>query len=383
MNPEYGVLLVGGDRTHQEAHALSFAADPRCHLVAVTDVAGISEERKALCQSLAEAHGIPFIAGLEEALAMPGLLIVSLCSAVEDRADVAETCARSGYAIFLDKPLAGSLAGGRRIRDAIRNADLPSQMYSFTGLPWAVAAKECVDSGRIGDLRAVHAETMFAKGPGGVPPPRVDRVETPQPDRYTFTEAKREFFDLGVYPIGLCLWLTGKRAIDVTTVTGNYFFGEHARVDVEDFGACVMRLEGDITATAVAGRIGYYSHPKGGPNRVTLVGTRGTETFDAWTPRIEVYNAEPSPVLLPPNPNDPMMMWRSTAVAGGNPPKRGWDVLANETNWYPLDIKRFVDCLETGARPDITVEEASLSLEVLMAAYQSAASNSTVAVERL
>jgi predicted dehydrogenase len=88
-------------------------------------------------------------------------------------------------------------------------------------------------------------------------------------------------------------------------------------------------------------------------------------------------------VLLPPNPNDPMMMWRSTAVAGGNPPKRGWDVLANETNWYPLDIKRFVDCLETGARPDITVEEASLSLEVLMAAYQSAASNSTVAVERL
>ncbi len=32
---------------------------------------------------------------------------------------------------------------------------------------------------------------------------------------------------------------------------------------------------------------------------------------------------------------------------------------------------------------DITVEEASLSLEVLMAAYQSAASNSTVAVERL
>jgi predicted dehydrogenase len=302
---------------------------------------------------------------------------------VEDRASIASICARSGKAIFLDKPLAGNLPDGRMYRDALRQAGSANQMYSFTGLPWAKAAKECVDSGRIGDLRAVHAETMFAKGPGGSPPARADRTETPQPERYTFVEAKREFFDLGVYPIGLCLWLTGKRAIDVTAVTGNYFFGQHAGVDVEDFGVCVMRLEGDITATAVAGRVGYYSHPKGGPNRITLVGTLGTETFDAWTPRIEVYNAEASPVLPPPNPVDPMMMWRSTALAGGNPPKRVWDTLASESNWYPLDIRRFVDSLETGARPDITVEEAALSLEVLIAAYRSAASNSTVAIERL
>ncbi|MCH8223856.1 MAG: hypothetical protein IH868_10650 [Chloroflexi bacterium] len=57
--------------------------------------------------------------------------------------------------------------------------------------------------------------------------------------------------------------------------------------------------------------------------------------------------------------------------------------LADESNWYPLDIARFVNSLESGARPDVTVEEATGSLEVLLAAYESAARGETVRVERV
>ena len=36
MRP-YGILLVSGKLTHQENYCQQFAADTRCHLVAVTD----------------------------------------------------------------------------------------------------------------------------------------------------------------------------------------------------------------------------------------------------------------------------------------------------------------------------------------------------------
>ena len=72
------------------------------------------------------------------------------------------------------------------------------------------------------------------------------------------------------------------------------------------------------------------------------------ETFDAWTPRVEVYNDEPGSVLPTPHPEDPMSMWASTQTASGLPRKQGWVMLADETNWYPQDVRRFVDCLESG-----------------------------------
>ncbi len=141
---KYGVLLVGGNRTHQETHAVGFAADPRCGLVAVSDAAGISDERAELDRALADEHGVPFVPDLAEALALPGVDIVSMCAAIEDRGEAAVLCARSGKALFLDKPLAGSIAAGRAIRDAISESGAHNQMYSYTGLPWAVAAKECI-----------------------------------------------------------------------------------------------------------------------------------------------------------------------------------------------------------------------------------------------
>jgi predicted dehydrogenase len=77
-----------------------------------------------------------------------------------------------------------------------------------------------------------------------------------------------------------------------------------------------------------------------------------------------------------------MMMWRSTRSSGGNPTKGTWDALASEDNWYPVDIARFIDSLDTGTRAEITAEEAVGSLAVLMAAYESAATGTSVSVPK-
>ena len=58
---KYGVLLIAGNRTHQEDHARHFASDPRCQLVAVTDEIDITQRRTELNKQLAQKYNVPII----------------------------------------------------------------------------------------------------------------------------------------------------------------------------------------------------------------------------------------------------------------------------------------------------------------------------------
>ena len=96
QNGKYGVLLLGGNRTHQENYASSFAQDARCRLVAFADELDAPPERIALARSLAESLNLPFISDLNTALAREDVHIVSLCTEVERRGKVGAKCAEAG-----------------------------------------------------------------------------------------------------------------------------------------------------------------------------------------------------------------------------------------------------------------------------------------------
>ena len=320
-------------QTHQENHAAGFDADERSHIVAVADEIDIDPRRRELNVRLAEKYGVPYIDGVEEALSRADVDIVSMCADVERRHRVAVACAKAGKYLYLDKPLASNADQAREVVDAIAESGVVSQMYSFVHTPWAKAAKQCVESGRLGRLLSVHVDILFAKGPGGTNTGDSARSENTEPHRFTFVESKREFFDLGVYPIGLSLWLADAEPMKVSAVTGNYFFEQHLRNDTEDFGAATIEFSNDVVATVTGGRIGWNSHPAGGPHRITVVGDRGTERFDAWEPRLEGYSTAAAATLPDPHPEDPMGMWRSTQQASGIPRKTTYKPLADETRW--------------------------------------------------
>src|SRR5262249_5672618 len=148
-------------------------------------------------------------------------------------------------------------------------------------------------------------------GHAGTAAVRLRREEYP-PTRHQLTEAKRELDNVGVYPVTLVRWLTGQAIHGVYAVTANYFFAEHQRHDVEDFGLLAGRLEDGTAVTIACGRCGWSSHPAGGVNRVFLVGSERTLVVDANRPRLEVCAAEPGWMPPPAHPEDPMAFWRST-----------------------------------------------------------------------
>ena len=377
QNGKYGVLLLGGHRTHQENYAPQFAQDERCRLVAFADELEAPPERIALARSLAEELNLPFIPDLNAALAREDVHIVSLCTDVERRGRVGTKCAEAGKHVYLDKPMALNPEDTNKIVTAVAKSGVRTQMFSNIHSTWARTVQQALTSGRIGELKAIHCDVLFSKGHPGSAPVGEKRIEQSTRERYSFIEAKPEMFDVGVYAVSMVNWLTQKRVQRVFGGTANYFFQEHRNCDIEDFGALVLTLEDGITATIVGGRYGWQSHAQGGVRKMHLVGTEGTLTFDASANRLEVFAAEPAFEPPPPHPLDPMGMWSSTQAGTGMQPKQQWiDVGSGDDG--PREFSAFIDCIENDVESEMNAEFAAHSVEIISAGYRSAASGEVI-----
>ena len=370
------VVALGGNRTHLEGYAREFASDPRCELVAIADESGISQYREGLNRLLAADLDLPYLP-LEEALALPGVDIVVSCADVERRARVAQAVLAAGKHLYLDKPLAGTVEDARAIADAADAAGVVTQMLTTVHAPWAQEAKAAIRGGKLGRIEAVHSDMLMAKGRPGTVPAGTVRSEHGADGTFTHVAAKRELFDMGVYPVSLIHWLTGRRVTTVYGVTGNYFFAEHAELGIEDYGSLLLTLDDGTIATVCCGRIGMPCHPQVGERRITLVGETGLTTFAAADPHIEIYNTEPVVTSAPVHPYDPMQMWASTARETQPPAKNRWLTLERPER---SDMAAFLDCLESGERPQVTARDALHHVEVLMAGYESAATGAPVRI---
>ena len=377
QNGKYGVLLLGGHRTHQENYAQSFAQDARCRLVAFADEPDAPPERIALARSLADALKLPFIPDLNDALARDDVHIVSLCTDVERRGRIGATCAEAGKHVYLDKPMALNSEHANQIVAAVAKSGVRTQMFSNIHSAWAQTIKQVLDSGRIGELQAIHCDVLFSKGHPGSAPVGQKRVGKPTVERYSFMEAKPEMFDVGVYAVSMVNWLTRKRARTVFGATANYFFKAHHDCGIEDFGALMLTLDGGITATIVGGRYGWQSHPQGGVKKAILVGSEQTLIFDAFANRLEVFAAEPAFEPPSPHPLDPMGMWSSTQAELKVPPKQQWMDIGSSDDGQ-REFSAFVDCIENGVESEMNAEFAAHSVEIISAGYRSAANREVI-----
>jgi predicted dehydrogenase len=373
--PRYGVLLVTGSHTHQENYAAAFAADRRCRIVAVTDEADVPPRRRELNERLADSLGVPYEPDLGKALARKDIDVVSICAPPERRGRIALRCAAAGKHVYLDKSLVPTLQQADALVAAVGKAGVRSHMFTLNTQAWAREARRLLAEKRLGALRAIHADVLFAKGRQGSARLGSARREEYPPERHQLVEAKRELDNVGVYPVALVRWLTGKKFHTVYGVTANYFFEEHQRHNVEDFGLLSCTLEDGTPVTITAGRTGWTSHPAGGVTRLVLVGSERTAVGDANRPRLELSTDEPPWVPPNVNPEDPMGFWVSTQDAVHLRPKQTWLPV---TPPAASDASYFLDCLDAGRESEMSVAEAALTTEVLLAGYRSASRGEVV-----
>lgn len=374
-----GVLLVAGKLTHQENYCQQFRNDKRCQLIAVTDETDVSPERRRLNRELATELGIPYLPDLDEALTRDDVHLVSVCAEPERRGRILIKCVRAGKHIYIDKPMTPYLATADAVSKVVKKMGVRSQMFSFIHQPWVQRARYVIESGEIGQLVALHADCLFAKGPGGnakLGSPR--RTQYP-PQHFTFVDSKAELYAMGVYALGLVHWLTQRVVKTVYGYTANYFFEAHQRNDVEDFGFLSLTLEEGLTATITGGRVGWSSHGGEGVNQVYLIGSEGSSLIDAYRPRLEVYDTGLPWTAPEINPQDPMGFWRSTQKAVNTQPKRLFSPFSRLIS-AKSDESYFIDCILEGRESEMNAHQAAILTEVLLAGYQSAATGTVVSL---
>ncbi|MBM3728265.1 MAG: Gfo/Idh/MocA family oxidoreductase [Acidobacteria bacterium] len=376
----YGVLIVTGGMTHQENYARGFQADPRCRIIGVTDEAGVDGRRARLNQSLAAELKVPYFEDLSQALARPGVDVVSITTEHDRQGRVTLRCAEAGKHLYMDKPLAGSLAEARAIESVVKRKNLRTQMFSQVPMPSSRRLRRIVANGQIGELRAFHQDLFFAKGYADASIPLARRREQAVPDLFLVPDAKREMFNIAVYSLALVRWLSGGRAfVSVRALTGNYFLGTNARRNMEDFGALSLTMEGGLAATISAGRTGWRSHGSAGHNRVKLIGTKGSVFLDAYQGHGEVCtDRQPQWQSPPANPEDPMAFWASSDQR-----KSGGPIWFTPPQPAPSDQTVFIDSLERNRPADVTAADGVRVLEALFAAYRSAAEHRTVKISEV
>ena len=375
--PPYGVLLVSGDYTHQPGYVGNLANDPRCKLIGLTDEEDLTPRRRRLNEQLTRRLGIPLLPDLSQALRRDDVDVVSICAEPVRRGRIIVEAAQAGKHLYLDKPLAASLAEADAIRKAVSEAGVVSHMWSLVRSETVTRMQREIQSARLGELTAFHADLCFAKGPAGTAALKDRRRESKVPERYELADSKRELSNVGVYPLVSLLHLQDKTVRRVCATTGNYFFREHQTNNMEDFGHMLLELDGGTIATISAGRTGWKSYPGGGLNRTCLMGEHGAAVFDTHRPRVAVW-ADVAPWRAPErDPEDPMGMWGPTGPDRFVPkPRQAW--ITPRPAGVESDVAYFLDCIEAGRRSDVSAGLAATATEVLLAGYQSAATGDVV-----
>jgi predicted dehydrogenase len=374
--PPFGVLLVSGHHTHQPNYALALKADRRCRLIAVTDEPDVSPRRRELNERLANDLDVPYHGDVYAAVKRDDVAIVSICAEPERRGRIIVAAANAGKVLYLDKPLAGSVADADAIVRAVQTQRLFTHMFSLVPGDLAARARDVLESNRLGQIIGLHIDLTFAKGHAGSAQLGQPRRESPVPTTFEWPDAKRELTNIGVYGVVFVLSLLRRSVRRVVATTGNYFFAEHQQRDFEDFGQMLLELDGGVTASITCGRTGWQSSPAGGLQRMTLVGTQGAKTLDANRPRVETWS-DATPWSPPErNPDDPLAMWFLPPQSPFVPqPKTCWTTPSFNGQ---SDATYFLDRLEAGEPSDVPAGLAAVATKVLFAAYQSAASGEVV-----
>lgn len=267
-----GVLLVGYDGAGIQNHQLdmyepSFAAHPGFSVVGVTDDPFAQPSRTARSRDAAQRLGVPYFEELEDAIRLPSVDVLSVCVAFDRRVSVIELAAKHRTHVLVDKPMALTLEGVDRIIEVTNESGIvcvPAHHHRFKDS--IRDATRTLAEGRLGTLRAVHADFLVARG--------ATRATADDPTVWPLGE----LMNFALYPIDTIRHMTGLEVERVHATRGGFFYGGP---DDEDFGVLTMTLQGGVIATASVGRAPLTGHLAGGEHRYRLVGSAGLLLVDA------------------------------------------------------------------------------------------------------
>ena len=275
------------------------AAHPRFEPVVVADDPGQPDRVHELNQRFADDYDIPYVRDVERAIADYNVQVAVVSSEAERHCDLSVRAADAGLHIVQDKPMSNRVSECDRVVEAVERNNVKFLLWNRNYIPSLIQAKRVLDSGRIGEIYAIHSEFYFPKDKG---PPR-DPSKPKKPTMHRLERQKgaqangsdggdRPMGELqveGIYPLASIRMLTGAVVQRVFARTTAHFHQTCVDNDIEDLATVTLEMDKGILGTLCIGRIGSASRSNTGEIKTRVLGSKGALVINESRPAIHVY----------------------------------------------------------------------------------------------
>jgi UDP-N-acetylglucosamine 3-dehydrogenase len=318
----YRVALIGAG-TMGGVHATQWST------IREADVVGVLDPRGEASRALG-----PHYSDWESLLSQAKPDIVDICVPTPFHREYVERAAAAGMAIFVEKPLARTMADCDAIVELVTRTGVPFMAgHVLRYFPEYLSTKRLVDDGAVGTPAAVRTSRMAGFPHQGIDDWYADPVKS-----------GGVVLDMIIHDFDWLLWTFGP----VSRVFACGLYGNAKYVGELDYALVTLRF-----ASGALGHVtGSWAHPGGFRTTLEVAGDGGL---------IEHDSARTAPLTASLRSNE--------GGAGGvavpeSPMAMGEDP-------YFLEIQAFVKALDAGEQPPVTVHDARNAARVALAALES------------
>ncbi|HYP49073.1 MAG TPA: Gfo/Idh/MocA family oxidoreductase [Thermoleophilaceae bacterium] len=187
---------------------------------------------------------------LDEVLADAELDAVAIATPVPTHAELARRCLSAGKHVFVEKPLAQSVAAAEEVVDAAREVGRVLMVgHLLEYHPGLVRLKELVDTGELGDVHYIYGNRL-----------NLGKLRADE----------NALWSLGAHDVAVLLWLAEEEPVECHAHGESYM-----REGVEDVVFCYLRFPSGLAAHLHLSWLDPHKE-----RRFTVVGSRRMATFD-------------------------------------------------------------------------------------------------------
>lgn len=245
------IAIVGAWHVHTMEYGEAVLQNPGAELVCLWD------DEEARGKATAEKLGIPFEPDLNKIWANPEIDGVQITTATCQHKEVLLAAAAAGKHIFTEKVLAFTMEDAEEIAAAVKSSGVKFTIsYPHKTFPTLKAAKELVDSGRLGQITYARVRDAHNGSTAGwLPPHFYDAAQT----------GGGAMIDLGAHPMYTLNWFMGEPKSIVS------MFTEVTHKGVEDNAVSVIEFANGAIGVSETGFV-----TNGMPYVLEMSGTKGS-----------------------------------------------------------------------------------------------------------
>lgn len=347
MTLKVGLIGCGGiANAHIEAWK---TVGDRAEIIAVADIV----EENAQIRAKQTGQNPKIYTNYHDLLANEAVEAVDITLPHHLHRDAIVASAQAGKHVMTEKPLCLTLAEAADIAQAVdKSGVIMMAAHNQLFFPAVLQAKQMVMAGDLGQIYVIHSTDCDARRS----PLNLNKSTWSQPDRSPLRSWRNdpekmgggELIDTGYHPTYRLLFLAADKPAEVTAMLGTY---RHPLAR-EDTANVLVKFENGVT-----GKIFSSWGVRAPGARPTLFNIMG-EAGQLWGEIDRLY-------YQPVGFTTPAMVEYD-----------GW----NYGHSFAAEIRHFVEAIEGNFEPLHSVREATETLQVILAAYQSVAENRIIKI---